>query len=212
MFTALRSKSCAAIGNLANSDEFCNVCWCQTNLNTVLLIVHLLLYAMPNSAVYWIHREADETSCTNWLNYKIAERTCSLLSLGERPVLWLVYDVMLRSDKNVSVKRPVKSEECSLSVNGTCVPYGSQHCYILMAYGFHGRWIWTEVCWLCTLDVLQGMCPMETTVMGEGIDIGPNPLPPPPSRFGVYLDVIPWTLRMEGGCTSETTVSQPKEL
>lgn len=56
------------------------------------------------------------------------------------------------------------------------------------------------------------MCPVETKVMGEGIGIGPNPLHPPPHHFGVYLDVILWSLKMAGARTSETTMSHPKEL
>jgi hypothetical protein len=59
---------------------------------------------------------------------------------------------------------------------------------------------------------VEVMCPMETTVTGEGIGIGPNSRHPPPNHLGVYLDVILWTLQVEEAHTSETTMSQPKEL
>jgi hypothetical protein len=144
---------------------------------------------MSDSAVYWIHREADEAASSSWLSCKTAERTCSvLLPLFKRSRLWLLYNVALRSNKQqqkktVSLKRPVKNAICERYL---CILWFTALLY-LNGVWLYGRWIWPEVGRLYSLDVFQGMCPMETKVMGEGIDIGPNPLHPPVTSVSTWM-------------------------
>ena len=88
-----------------------------------------------------------------------------------------------KKKKPVSLKRPVKNAICERYL---CILWFTALLY-LNGVWLYGRRIWPEVGRLYSLDVLQGMSPMETKVMGEVIDIGPNPLHPPITSVSTWM-------------------------